>query len=191
MRTAPTVTLFMGVSEEIEVPRAAMLSLLGAASSVLLLGHSQQGWASLTCLCQSQHSPSTTGSPGPLLWQWPASPGGRTACPHTSLRSPVCEVPQPLPWETAAEWGVNCAGSEYKTSELSVLGDSCSQWHHRESQHEGTESCSDLPGQRDASVSMFGDMHFYCTLSLPLTETSFFAEWNAIPIISDLFCDCD
>lgn len=189
MRTAPTVTLFTGVSEEIEVPRGAMLSLLGAASSVLLLGHSQQGWVSLTCLCPEPAQPQHHREPrAPALTVHLHLLGaGQPVLTHP----PVCEGPQPLPGETAAEWGVNCAGSEYKTSEFSVLGDSCTQWHHRESQHEGTESCSDLPGQRDASVSMFGDMHFYCTLSLPLTETSFFAEWNAIPIISDLFCDCD
>lgn len=64
----------------------------------------------------------------------------------------------------------------HKASEVSVLRDSCTQWHHGEPQHDGTESYSDLLGQREASFSMFGDTHLCCRLLLPLTETSFFAE---------------
>lgn len=149
--------------------------------------HSQQGWVSFTCLCsglpaQPQHH-GARGTPVPPLCQCNCiSCRGRRACPQRATElTCVWRTTQPLPWEPAAEWEVNCAGSEYKTSELRVLRDSCTQWHHGESQHEGTESNSDLLGQRDASVSMFGDMHLYCRLSLPLTETSFFCWMKCHP----------
>lgn len=58
-------------------------------------------------------------------------------------------------------------GIKHKGSEVGVLRDSCTQWQHGESQQDGTESYGDLPGQGEAEVSMFGDMHLHCRLSLP------------------------